>query len=66
MLKNARRLIVYFLSGITLITLLFFGQSIPQAQSQESTETPSATPSLLVASPDSELSAFPAQLPPHW
>jgi superoxide dismutase, Fe-Mn family len=64
MLKNARQFIVYFLSGITLITLLFFGQSRQQVQSQEPTETPTATPSLLVASPDSELSAFPAQLPP--
>ncbi len=64
MLKNARQFIVYFLSGITLIALLFFAQSRQQVQSQEPTETSTATPSLLVASPDSELSAFPAQLPP--
>jgi Fe-Mn family superoxide dismutase len=40
MLKNARQFIVYFLSGITLIALLFFGQSRQQVQSQEPTETP--------------------------
>ncbi|MGF1591052.1 MAG: superoxide dismutase [Pleurocapsa sp.] len=63
MLKNARQFIVFFLTGIALITLLFSSQLIQPAQSQP-TETPTAIPSLPVASPDSELNAYPAEVPP--
>lgn len=64
MQKNARRFIV-FITGITLIILFFSGgQSIQPAQSLELIPTPTAISSLPVASPDSELNAYPAELPP--
>jgi Fe-Mn family superoxide dismutase len=38
-------------------------QSIQQAQSPQPTATPTTAPSLPVGSPDSELTAYPAELP---
>jgi Fe-Mn family superoxide dismutase len=68
MLKFLQQQIGYFLMGITLFILLFSCQPIPQAESQPPTATPTATPAATpfppVSSPNAELSASPAQLPP--
>ena len=67
MKKFLQQQMSYFLIGITLFTLLFSCQPTPQAESQSPTitpTTPAATQFPPVASPNAELSASPAQLPP--